>query len=80
MKLEEIYQNVIDGNAQAAEAGVRAALAEGTDANTILQQALIRAMGEVGRRFEEGEYYVPEMLLLARVILTGSFDGQLMAS
>ena len=71
MKLEEIYQNVLDGNAPATQAGVRAALAEGMDANTILQQALIRAMSEVGRLFEEGEYYVPEMLISARAMQAG---------
>lgn len=71
MKLEEIYQNVIDGDAKATEAGVRAALAEGMSANTLLQDALIKAMGEVGRRFEEGEYYVPEMLISARAMQAG---------
>ena len=28
-------------------------------------------MGEVGRLFEEGEYYVPEMLIAARAMQTG---------
>ena len=71
MKLEEIYQNVIDGNASAVQAGVQAALAEGMDANTLLQQGLISAMSEVGKRFEEGEYYVPEMLISARAMQAG---------
>jgi 5-methyltetrahydrofolate--homocysteine methyltransferase len=71
MKLDEIYQNVIDGQAPAVEAGVKAALAEGHPADTILTQALIAAMDEVGRRFEEGEFFVPEMLIAARAMQAG---------
>jgi methanogenic corrinoid protein MtbC1 len=54
MKLEDIYQNVIDGQAPAVQAGVEAALSDGVKADVILNQALIAAMDEVGRRFEEG--------------------------
>ena len=32
---------------------------------------MIAAMGEVGRRFEEGEYFVPEMLIAARAMKQG---------
>jgi 5-methyltetrahydrofolate--homocysteine methyltransferase len=71
MKLEEIYQNVIDGQAPAVEAGVKAALAGGTKADEILQKALIAAMEEVGRRFEEGDFFVPEMLISARAMQAG---------
>lgn len=69
--IEEIYQNVIDGQAPAVEAGVQAALAQGEAADVILNQALIKAMDEVGRRFEEGEYFVPEMLIAARAMQAG---------
>ena len=71
MKLEEIYQNVIDGQAPAVEAGVQAALGEGVAADVILKQALIAAMDEVGKRFEEGDFFVPEMLIAARAMQTG---------
>jgi 5-methyltetrahydrofolate--homocysteine methyltransferase len=66
MSLETIYQNVIDGQAPAVEAGVKAALEQGVAADTILNQGLIAAMAEVGKRFEEGDYFVPEMLIAAR--------------
>jgi len=33
--------------------------------------AMVSAMGEVGRLFEEGEYFVPEMLIAARAMKTG---------
>jgi 5-methyltetrahydrofolate--homocysteine methyltransferase len=71
MSLEEIYQNVIDGQASAVEAGIRAALAQGVVADTILHQSLIAAMDEVGKRFEEGDFFVPEMLIAARAMQAG---------
>lgn len=71
MKLEDIYQNVIDGQAPAVQSGVEAALNEGVKADVILNQALIAAMDEVGRRFEEGDFFVPEMLIAARAMQAG---------
>lgn len=71
MKLDDIYQNVIDGQASAVEAGVKAALAQGHAADSILNQTLIAAMDEVGRRFEAGDFFVPEMLIAARAMQAG---------
>lgn len=71
MSLKEIYQNVIDGQAPAVEAGVKAALAEGIPASKILSDGLIAAMDEVGKRFEEGDFFVPEMLIAARAMQAG---------
>jgi 5-methyltetrahydrofolate--homocysteine methyltransferase len=71
MNLGEIYQNVIDGQAPAVEKGVSEALAQGIASNEILSNGLIRAMDEVGRRFEDGEFYVPEMLIAARAMQAG---------
>ena len=66
--LEDIRQAVIDGNAKATVAKVEEGLAAGLDANRILNDALISGMQEVGRLFEEGEYFVPEMLIAARAM------------
>lgn len=71
MNLEQIYQNVIDGQAPSVEAGVRAALQAGISANDILNQSLIAAMDEVGQRFEAGDFFVPEMLIAARAMQAG---------
>jgi 5-methyltetrahydrofolate--homocysteine methyltransferase len=71
MDLKTLYQAVINGEQEAVEAGVRAALAAGVAADKILSQALIPAMGEVGRLFEAQEYYVPEMLISARAMQAG---------
>jgi 5-methyltetrahydrofolate--homocysteine methyltransferase len=71
MELKELYQHVIDGEASEVEAGVQAALTAGINANTILNEALIAGMDEVGRRFEEGDFFVPEMLIAARAMQAG---------
>ena len=71
MDLTELYNSVIDGDAPRVQAGVKAALAQGTAAEVILNEGLIAAMNEVGRRYEEGEFYVPEMLIAARAMQAG---------
>jgi 5-methyltetrahydrofolate--homocysteine methyltransferase len=50
---------------------VQAHLDQGTDALTILDQALIAAMDEVGRRFSKGIFFVPEMLMAAEAMRAG---------
>jgi 5-methyltetrahydrofolate--homocysteine methyltransferase len=69
--LKEIYEDVVNGNAGQAEEKVSRALQAGSPAETILNKGLIEAMQEVGRLFEEGEYYVPEMLVSARAMQAG---------
>jgi 5-methyltetrahydrofolate--homocysteine methyltransferase len=71
MELRDIFQSVIDGDAAQVQTGVKEALEKGTAADVILQQALIAAMEEVGKRFEEGEFFVPEMLIAARAMQSG---------
>lgn len=70
MSLETIYEAVLTGNAKKAEAEVSAALAENIRAEDILQKACIPAMGEVGRQFEVGKKFIPEMLISARAMQT----------
>jgi 5-methyltetrahydrofolate--homocysteine methyltransferase len=70
-ELEIVYNAVLEGDARGAQAGVNAALAAGIDPESILKEGLIAAMGEVGRLFEENEYFVPEMLVAARAMQGG---------
>jgi 5-methyltetrahydrofolate--homocysteine methyltransferase len=69
--INEIYTAVLEGDAKGAQAGVKAALDAGIAPETILRTGLIDAMGEVGRLFEENEYFVPEMLVAARAMQGG---------
>jgi 5-methyltetrahydrofolate--homocysteine methyltransferase len=71
MDLKPIFQSVVDGQADAVASGVKAALAAGVEANVILNEALIAAMDDVGCQFEEGELFVPEMLVSARAMQAG---------
>ncbi|GAB4471505.1 MAG: corrinoid protein [Anaerolineales bacterium] len=71
MNLETIYQHVIDGEIDETIESVQAALAAGFPANDILNKALIAAMDEVGRRYEAGDFFVPEMLIAARAMQGG---------
>ncbi len=68
MSIEAVYTAVLNGNAKAAKAEVQNALAAGVSAEAILNQACIPAMTEVGRLFEIGEKFVPEMLISARAM------------
>jgi 5-methyltetrahydrofolate--homocysteine methyltransferase len=65
-----IYNAILDGDSTGAQDGVQAALAAGLRPEDILAEGMIAAMKEVGCRFEEGEYYVPEMLVAARAMQT----------
>jgi 5-methyltetrahydrofolate--homocysteine methyltransferase len=68
---QEIYQAVLDGDLELTKEKVQAALSSGMTASDILQNGLIAAMGEVGRLFEEGDCFVPEMLVSARAMQAG---------
>ena len=68
MRLEKIYQAVMEGDAGEATSQVEAALAAGVPASDILNKGCIAAMAEVGQLFEEGEMFVPEMLIAARAM------------
>lgn len=69
--LDTIYQAIIEGNASGVTEGVQQALEAGHNPGDILNQAMIAAMAEVGRRFEAQEYFVPEMLIAARAMKEG---------
>jgi 5-methyltetrahydrofolate--homocysteine methyltransferase len=69
--LQSIRDHVIEGQAKQVAQLVEQALAEYISPDTILNEALISAMSEVGDRFEKGEYFVPEMLISARAMQAG---------
>jgi 5-methyltetrahydrofolate--homocysteine methyltransferase len=71
MDLKEIYEGVISGNRDVVSEGVAKALDEGVEPSTLLFDALIPAMSEVGARFERNEFFVPEMLIAARAMQSG---------
>ncbi len=71
MNLEDLRQNVIEGNESETQALVKQAIAEALPPDQILNEGLIAAMAQVGQLFEEGEFFVPEMLIAARAMKAG---------
>lgn len=68
--LLELYTAILEGQRDEARESVETALKTGIPPGEVLE-AMVNAMGEVGRLFEEGEYFVPEMLIAARAMKTG---------
>ena len=66
--LKALHEAVLNGNAKAAKAVTEAALAQGAAPLKLVQEYMMPAMSEVGRRFECNEYFVPELLLAARAM------------
>lgn len=70
-EISEIYNNILDGQRAKVAENVKAALSAGINPESILNEGMVAAMSEVGRLFEEGEYFVPEMLISARAMQEG---------
>ena len=71
MEAKAIIDAVLDFDQEKTAQLVRAHLDQGGDALEILDQALIAAMDEVGRRFSKGIFFVPEMLMAAEAMHAG---------
>ena len=69
--VKEIYTNVMEGQVNAVKENVQSAIDAGIPVSDILNEGMIAAMAEVGHLFEEGECFVPEMLVAARAMQTG---------
>jgi 5-methyltetrahydrofolate--homocysteine methyltransferase len=70
-QLRAIYQTILDGQHKEIGALIEAALQSGLHPKAVLEDGMIAAMAEVGRLFETGEYYVPEMLISAHTMQAG---------
>jgi 5-methyltetrahydrofolate--homocysteine methyltransferase len=68
---KEIFDSILNGEQEVTKAKVQEALDQKKDPGSILNEAMVAGMAEVGRLFEEGEYFVPEMLIAARAMQGG---------
>jgi 5-methyltetrahydrofolate--homocysteine methyltransferase len=66
--MDELKQLVIDGKSDKAVALVVKLMDEGIASDAIMEQALIPAMDVVGKLFQDGEYFLPELLVAARAM------------
>jgi 5-methyltetrahydrofolate--homocysteine methyltransferase len=65
---DQLKQAIIDGNEGVATAMTSALVATGATPREILDEALLPGMEVVGARMREGECFIPEVLLSARVM------------
>ena len=66
--LKPLHEAVLNGDAKTARAITESALAAGVEPLKLVQEYMMPAMSEVGRRFGCNEYFVPELLLSARAM------------
>jgi len=69
--IKDIYNAILDGDRGLVKDRVQAAIDARLDAQTVLNEGMVAAMAQVGQLFEEGEYFVPEMLVSARAMQDG---------
>ncbi len=67
-KWKSLYDAVLEGNAAAATAAVDAAIEANESPQTLVDEYMIPAMDDVGEKFEQNEYFVPELLISARAM------------
>ena len=69
--LQRIKNGVITRQRNEIQGLVEAAIEEGIDPKSIIDQGLILAMDEVGQKFADSEIFVPEMLVSALTMKLG---------
>lgn len=68
--LDDIYKATHDGDYKNIQELVKKALKEGIKPHNIINDALSKAMIDVGDKFGEGTLYMPDMLLSAKTMKT----------
>jgi methylmalonyl-CoA mutase cobalamin-binding domain/chain len=71
--LKGLYDNTLIGNAPEVKDLTNQGLELKVEPETMLYDALIPSLEEVGARFERGDFFVPEMLIAARA-MQGALD------
>ncbi len=66
--LKPLFDAVVAGDARTVRGLTEEALAAGADPLKLVNEFMVPAMDEVGRRFECSEYFVPELMLSARAM------------
>ena len=65
---QKLFDAIVDGQAQLAECLVEEELKAGADPVALISETMIPAMDEVGKLFQEEEFFVPELLLAGRAM------------
>ena len=65
---ERLYEAILGGKSDDAAAATRDAIAKGIAPQDLINGQMIRAMGEVGQRFQDGKAFVPQLLMAGRAM------------
>ena len=71
--LNELYDAILVGKLEDAVKVTKIAVEEGITPHEIINQYIIKAMEEIGSRFEAGKVFVPNLLMSARA-MRGALD------
>ena len=71
--LDKLYEAILTGKLNVAKEVTNEAIAENIDPHLIINNYMSRAMEDIGKRFEEGKAFVPELLMAARA-MKGALD------
>lgn len=71
--LNELYDAILVGKLEDAVKVTKIAVEEGMTPHEIINQYMIKAMEEIGSRFEAGKVFVPNLLMSARA-MRGALD------
>jgi 5-methyltetrahydrofolate--homocysteine methyltransferase len=65
---QKLFDAIVDGKAQIAQSLVEDELNAGADPIALISETMIPAMDEVGKLFQEEEFFVPELMLAGRAM------------
>ena len=68
MNLNQLHDAILNGKLEEGLASTTAALEEGVDPQVIINDYMVKAMEEIGARFEAGTAFVPNLLMSARAM------------
>lgn len=66
--LNELYEAILGGKLEQAQAVTQQAIAEGIEPQSIINDYMVKGMEEIGARFEAGKAFVPNLLMSARAM------------
>lgn len=69
--MKKLKELVMDGDMDGTVERVKLLLEEGKEADVILKEGLIPGIDKAGELFQEGEFYIPELLVAARAMKEG---------
>ena len=65
---ENLFTAILNGKGDDAAASTREAIAQGITPQDLINGQMIRAMSEVGQRFQDGKAFVPQLLMAGRAM------------